>query len=68
MVWRVLDSLVSLGALFLAGYAIYHGADPVLAITIAAIIISGPKMIEWWLVREDYIEFEEVRENQSDDD
>lgn len=65
--WRALDSLVSLGALVLAGYAIANGADPLLAITIAAIIISGPKMVEWWLVREDYVEYEDLRNARQDD-
>lgn len=67
MVWRALDSLVSLGALALAGYAIAEDADPVLALTLAAIIISGPKVVEWWLVREDYVEYEEVKERRSGD-
>ncbi|WP_226479176.1 hypothetical protein [Natrinema amylolyticum] len=59
--WRVLDQVVSLGALALAGYAIAEGAEPVLALLIAAVIISGPKVVEWWLVREDFVEFEEMR-------
>lgn len=58
--WRVLDQIVSLGALALAGYAIDQGADPVLALTLAAVIISGPKIVEWWLVREDYVDVEDV--------
>lgn len=62
MVWRALDSLVSLGALFLAGYSIDQGAEPLIALTIAMVIISGPKIAEWWLVREDYIEYEDVRD------
>lgn len=66
MVWRALDSLVSLGTLVLAGYAIAEGADPLLIMTIAASIISGPKIIEWWLVREDYVDYEELQQNQSD--
>lgn len=61
MVWRALDSLVSLGALALAAYAISEGAEPVLAFILAAIIISGPKAIEYWLVREDYVEYEQLR-------
>ena len=67
MVWRALDSLVSMGALALAGFAIYEGGDPVLVTVIAAIIIQGPKIIEWWLVREDYIEYEELRNQPKDD-
>lgn len=59
--WRALDQLVSLGALVLAGYAIDQGGDPLIALTIAMIIISGPKIIEWWLVREDYVEYEDVK-------
>ena len=58
MVWRTLDGLVSIGALVLAGLAISEGADPLLTIGIAATIITGPKALEWILVREDYVEFE----------
>ena len=61
MVWRALDSLVSLGALILAGYAIDQSADPTIALGIAAVIISGPKIVEWWLVHEDYIEPKDTR-------
>lgn len=64
MVWRALDSLVSLGAVALAGYAIHNGADPVLALTLAMMIISGPKLAEWWLVREDYVEYEDIRDRR----
>ena len=64
MVWRALDSTVSLGALLLAGYAIDQGADPTVALTIAMIIISGPKLAEWWLVREDYVDYEDVVEHR----
>ena len=64
MVWRALDSVVSLGALVLAGYAIDQGADPVLALTIAMVIISGPKLAEWWLVREDYVDYEDIKDRQ----
>lgn len=67
MVWRALDSLVSLGALALAGYAIAEGSDPLLTMTIAASIISGPKIVEWWLVREDYVEYEDVRDRRNGD-
>lgn len=63
MVWRALDSLVSLGTLVLAGYAIAQGGDPILAIAIAAAIIQGPKIIEWWLVREDYVEYEQLHDD-----
>ena len=68
MVWRALDSLVSLGALVLAGYAIYVGAEPFFPLIIAAIIISGPKAIEYWLVREDYVEYEEARNKPKERD
>ena len=61
MVWRVLDALVSLGALVLAGFAIGEGADPAFSMIIAALIISGPKLAEWWLVREDYVEYEQLQ-------
>jgi hypothetical protein len=68
MVWRALDQLVSLGALVLAGYSIDQGADPVLALTLAMVIISGPKLAEWWLVREDYVDYEEVQAARENDD
>ncbi len=68
MVWRALDQLVSLGALVLAGYSIDQGADPVLALTLAMVIISGPKLAEWWLVREDYVDYEEVQAARESDD
>lgn len=68
MVWRALDQLVSVGALCLAGYAINEGADPALSLAIAMVIISGPKLAEWWLVREDYVDYEEVADNRPDDD
>jgi len=61
--WRILDQIVSLGALALAGYAIDQNADPVLSLTLAAIIISGPKIVEWWLVREDFVDYEDVRDD-----
>lgn len=64
MVWRALDQIVSIGALVLAGFAIANGADPILASVIAAVIISGPKMLEWWLVREDYVAYEKHREER----
>lgn len=67
MVWRALDSLVSLGTLGLAGFAIDQGTDPTLALTIAMIIISGPKLAEWWLVRQDVVDYEEVRERRDGD-
>jgi hypothetical protein len=67
MVWRALDSLVSLGALTLAGYAIDQGADPALALTLSMIIISGPRLAEWWLVREDVVDYEEVRDRRESD-
>jgi len=67
MVWRALDSLVSLGALVLAGYAINQGADPALALTLSMIIISGPRLAEWWLVREDVVDYEEVRDRREGD-
>jgi len=67
MVWRALDSLVSLGALALAGYAIDQGADPALALATAMIIISGPKLAEWWLVREDVVDYEDVRDRRDRD-
>lgn len=60
MAWRALDQVVSLGALVLAGYAIDQGAEPVLALALAAVIISGPKVVEWWLVREDVIDADET--------
>ena len=62
MVWRALDQLVSLGALILAGYAIDQGAEPAVALGVAMVIISGPKLAEWWLVREDVIDPEDVRD------
>jgi len=62
MVWRALDQLVSLGALILAGYAIDQGAEPALALSIAMVIISGPTLAEWYLVREDVIDPEDVRD------
>jgi len=68
MVWRALDQVVSLGALILAGYAIDQGGDPVLALTLAMVIISGPKLAEWWLVREDYVDYEEVKQTESESD
>jgi len=68
MVWRALDQVVSLGALILAGYAIDQGGDPVLALTLAMVIISGPKLAEWWLVREDYVDYEEVQAARENDD
>lgn len=68
MVWRALDSLVSIGALVLAGYAISEGADPAVASAIAATIISGPKIIEWWLVREDYVDYEDIRDQRREGD
>lgn len=58
--WRILDSIVSLGALALSGYAISAGADPMYAIVIAATIISGPKAMEWVLVREDVLQPEDT--------
>ena len=61
MVWRALDALVSLGALALAGFAIVEGAPPFPSLFLAAVIISGPKVAEWWLVKEDVIEFESPR-------
>jgi hypothetical protein len=67
MVWRALDQLVSVGALFLAGYAINEGADPALSLALAMVIISGPKLAEWWLVREDYVDYEQVKQTDSDD-
>jgi len=67
MVWRALDQVVSLGALILAGYAIDQGGDPFLSLLLAAIIISGPKVVEWWLVKEDYVEYEQVSQADSDD-
>ena len=67
MVWRTLDSMVSLGALGLAAFAISEGADPALSFVLAAMIISGPKLAEWWLVREDYVEYEQVRNKPKDD-
>ena len=68
MVWRALDSIVSIGALVLAGYAIDQGAEPTIALTIAMVIISGPKLAEWWLVREDYVDYEDVKKTQRDKD
>lgn len=67
MVWRALDQVVSIGALALAGYAIDQGAEPLLSLSIAATIISGPKIVEWWLVREDYVDYEEVKEHRDTD-
>ena len=67
MVWRALDGLVSLGALGLAGYAISQGGDPVVSFIIAATIISGPKIMEWWLVREDFVEYEETTLSESEE-
>jgi hypothetical protein len=39
-----------------------------LALTLAMIIISGPKLAEWWLVREDYVDYEEVQAARENDD
>jgi len=35
----------------------------VLSLTLAAIIISGPQIVEWWLVREDYVDYEDIRDD-----
>jgi len=40
----------------------------VLALTLAMVIISGPKLAEWWLVREDYVDYEEVKQTESESD
>jgi len=62
--WRILDHIVSIGALVLAGYAIDQGAEPVLALGLAAVIISGPKIVEWWLVQEDLVSYREDTDQQ----
>jgi len=53
-VFKALKQTVHLGSLVLAGYAISQGAEPFTALLFAAIIISGPEMLEWWLLNQDY--------------
>jgi len=67
MVWRTLDSIVSLGALALAGHAINAGADPMISLAFAALIISGPKIVEWWLVNKDVVEYDQIRNKPKDE-
>lgn len=69
-VWKAVKSGVDLGAIILAIYAMQLGAEPVVAIVAAVIIIQGPEILEYLAVREDYVEFEEHKhamENDSED-
>lgn len=50
--FKMTKNVVHLGSLLLAGYAIDSGADPMIALLFAAIIISGPEILEWWLVNQ----------------
>jgi hypothetical protein len=57
--FKFTKNIVHLGSLILAGYAINEGAEPFIALLFAALIISGPEILEWWLVNQDYTEFEQ---------
>lgn len=64
-VWKTIKALFDLATIALAGYAIYSGLDPFLAVVGAAVITQGPDLLEWWLVNNDYYDF---RERQEDED
>lgn len=57
--WKSIKAIVHLAAISLAVYAISQGAEPILALAAAAVIIQGPEILEWLAVREDFIEYEE---------
>jgi hypothetical protein len=63
--FHALKQIVHLGALALAGFAISNGGDPFIALVFALIIISGPELLEWWLVSKDYPEFD-TQDNAGD--
>lgn len=50
-IWKVLKATVDLGALTLGGYAMSLGAQPFPVIAVVALIISGPELFEWLVVR-----------------
>jgi hypothetical protein len=57
--FKFTKNLVHIGSLILAGYAINEGAEPFIALLFAALIISGPEILEWWLVNQDYNEMDD---------
>lgn len=66
-VWKGVKSAVDFGAIILAIYAMQLGADPLVAIVAAVIIIQGPEILEYLAVREDYVEFEEHKRSSQQD-
>lgn len=62
LMFKTLKNIVHLATLALAAYAIDAGVDPFLALVFAALIISGPEILEWWLINNDYREYKEQSE------
>ena len=54
IMYKIAKQFVYLGTLLLSAYAINEGAEPFIALLFAAIIISGPEMLEWWLIKHNY--------------
>ena len=65
--YRTIEQIMYLGAVILGMLAVSEGADPLLTTAIVAFIISGPAALEYLLVREDYVEYEQLQQNQDDE-
>jgi len=60
--WRSFKYVFYITTLGLTLYLLeYQDVEPVLAMVFSAVLISGPDILEWWLVREDYVDYEEVK-------
>lgn len=52
--WKTIKSLVDLAALMLVAHALAEGVAPGVAVVAAVLIVSGPEVLEYLAVREDY--------------
>jgi len=65
--WRSIKYVFQICVLGFTLYLLeYQTVEPILAMIFVGVLISGPDIFEWWLVREDYVEYEEVTRQDRD--
>ncbi|PCR89304.1 hypothetical protein [Natrinema ejinorense] len=65
--WRSIRYVFYIVVLGVVLYLIeYASVEPIVAMVFGTVLISGPDILEWWLVREDYVEYQEVRDRSGD--
>ena len=65
--WRSIKYVFQIAVLGLTLYLLeYQAVRPIFAMTFAALLISGPDILEYILVREDYVEYEELQNREGD--